>query len=60
MKEKWQELLESLQADIDALTLAQIQTVMELFERGLSGYLVARVIKGEFGYGCTNWTEWHR
>jgi hypothetical protein len=55
MQEKWSELLESLEDSVDALTLEQIKQILDFFESGLSGYLAARLIKGDV---CEDWNDW--
>ena len=55
MQNQWAELLESLEDEIDTLTLEQVKQILGFFESGLSGYLVARIIKGE---ACEDWSDW--
>ena len=49
MQTQWQELIESLENNMEALTFAQIKLILSLFEHGLSGYLAAQVIRSD---GC--------
>jgi hypothetical protein len=50
MQEQWAELIESLDDSVDALTLEQIKNIVEFFESGISGYLAATLIKGDFDH----------
>lgn len=59
--DKFLDLIEALDGKRDSLSLAEIEQAIDLFEMGLSGELVARILCGEleqFSWCGVGWHCW--